>query len=108
MHVSANPWEASTIGLLTLPRLRTTLGTVSVARSWVRGLLGVSGVMLLVPVGLVAAVVLAATISGGGVSSVSQVVDGPAIPSAQLRAGVERIDRGRSRQGGTQLPTVPI
>jgi hypothetical protein len=70
-------------------------------RSWVRALLGASGVTLLVPVGLVLAVTLAATLGGGGFGGLGQLVSGPGLPGAEpVGAGV-----GGASNGG--VPALP-
>lgn len=73
---------------------------MSVARAWLRGLLRASGVTLLVPVGLLAAVAVAATLGGSGLGSVGQLVGGPEVPGAEQRAAAPvRQDE--------ELPAVP-
>lgn len=72
---------------------------MSVVGSWLRGLLRASGVTLLIPIGLLGAVVVAATLGGSGLGSVGQLVGGPEVPGgAQQAARTERSD---------DLPAVP-
>jgi len=60
--------------------------------------IGASGVTLLVPVGLLVAVLVAATVGGSGLGSVGQLIGGPEVPGA---IG----DAPASPDGA--LPTVP-
>lgn len=76
--------------------MRRTLQDVSVVRSWLRALLSASGITLLVPVGLVAAVAVAATVGGSGLGSVGQLLGGPEVPNGDARAAAR-----------DDLPTVP-
>lgn len=69
-------------------------------RSWVRALLGASGVTLLVPAGLVLAVALAATLGGGGFGGLGQLVNGPALPGESTTA----TDNGGVQAGVPALP----
>jgi hypothetical protein len=55
---------------------------VGIVRSWLRGVLGASGVTLLVPAGLLVAVVVAAAVGGSGLGSVGQLIGGPEVPGA--------------------------
>lgn len=57
-------------------------------RTWIRALLGAYGVTLLVPAGLLLAVVLGATIGGGGLGGLGQLVSGPGLPNAQASVGL--------------------
>jgi hypothetical protein len=57
-------------------------------RTWVRALLGASGVTLLVPAGLLLAVALAATLGGAGLGGLGQLVSGPVLPGSEASAGL--------------------
>ncbi len=74
---------------------------MNVVRSWLRGLLGASGVTLLVPAGLLAAVAVAATVGGSGLGSVGQLLGGPEVPG-----GLEAALHAQAN-AGDDLPTVP-
>jgi hypothetical protein len=73
---------------------------MSIVRSWLRGLLSASGVTLLVPVGLIAAVAVAATIGGSGLGSVGQLIGGPGVPGDAQQQAAAASDKA--------LPTVPL
>lgn len=67
-------------------------------RSWGAALLGASGVALLVPLGLLLVVLVAAGVSGTtGFGKLGQVTAGPALPGGG----------GLSVRDGARLPTVP-
>jgi hypothetical protein len=71
---------------------------VGIVRSWLRGVLGASGVTLLVPLGLLTAVLVAATVGGNGLGSVGQLIGGPEVPGARP---------GEPQPGERSLPPVP-
>ncbi|WP_372791660.1 hypothetical protein [Paraconexibacter sp.] len=71
-------------------------------RAWIRGLLSAAGVAVLVPLGLIVAVVLAATISGGGIGGLGQIVGGPALPGSDPVA-----DALSSASRAGRVPAVP-
>src|SRR4051812_23864564 len=54
-----------------------------VVRTWLRQALGASGVALLVPAAVAAALVLTAALGGGGFGALGQVVSGPTVPAAE-------------------------
>jgi hypothetical protein len=54
-----------------------------VVQSWIRQALRASGVAILVPAAIVAAVALSVIGGGGGASSLRQVLTGPAVPPAE-------------------------
>src|SRR5688500_10824879 len=64
---------------------------VGIVRSWLRGILGASGVTLLVPLGLLAAVLVATTVGGSGLGAVGQLIGGPEVPG--VRAEVPSRER---------------
>ncbi|HEX6388484.1 MAG TPA: hypothetical protein VFZ89_03530 [Solirubrobacteraceae bacterium] len=70
---------------------------MGIFRSWIRGVLGASGVTLLVPLGLLAAVLVATTVGGSGLGSVGQLIGGPEVPGA----------RAEVHPGERALPSVP-
>jgi hypothetical protein len=83
-----------------------------VVRSWIRQALRASGVAILVPAAVVAAIALSVVGGGGSVGSLGEVLDGPAVPPAEAatRAPQPRRDerprarrRGLSPQSGSGL-----
>ncbi len=70
---------------------------MGIVRSWIRGIIGASGVTLLVPLGLLAAVLVATTVGGSGLGSVGQLIGGPGVPGV----------RAQVPSGERALPTVP-
>jgi len=79
---------------------------VSLARAWRRALLGASGVGLLVPLALVAALTVTATIGGPtGLGALEQVFGGPAVPLASRPDAPQTAD---TRRGDPRdFPVVP-
>ena len=72
--------------------------SVGIVSSWLRALIGASGVTLLVPAGLLAAVLVAATVGGSGLGSVGQLIGGPEVPGVSESAP----------ESANTLPTVPV
>lgn len=75
---------------------------MSLVRSWRAAVLRASGAVLLVPVGLLLAVALAASLTGlGGIGSIGQLVAGPGLPPASVAEA-----RG-GNGAGDELSAVP-
>lgn len=73
-----------------------------VVRSWLRTLVGAGGTALVVPVGLVLAVLLAAAVGGSSVSGLSQLLGGPQAPGVGASAtGTATIARAE------EVPAIP-
>jgi hypothetical protein len=76
-------------------------------RTWLRGLLGAWGATLLVPVGLVLAVAVAATVGGTGLGEIGQVFRGPALPSGQVVAQRVPGELGGGEGTTSTVPSIP-
>lgn len=77
---------------------------MGLTRAWLRGLLGATGAVIIVPLGLVLAVALAASVGGGGVGGLGQLAAGPTLPGADPVARALG-PSGPSAPGG--VPAVP-
>jgi hypothetical protein len=78
---------------------------MSLVRSWRAAVLRASGAVLLVPVGLLLAVGIAASLTGlGGIGSIGQLVAGPGLPPASVAEARSGAGTGDELSG---LPTVP-
>jgi hypothetical protein len=82
-----------------------------VVQSWIRQALRASGVAILVPAAVVAAIALSVVGGGGGVGSLGQVLAGPAVPPAeaatQPASQPRRDERPRTRAGAVAARAVP-
>jgi hypothetical protein len=85
-----------------------------VVRSWIRQALRASGVAILVPAAIAAAVALSVVGGGGSVGSLGQVIAGPAVPPAEAatRVATPRRDehvrrRGKRGQSPQSAPAQP-
>jgi hypothetical protein len=77
---------------------------MSLVRSWRAAVLRASGAVLLVPVGLLLAVALAASLTGvGGIGSIGQLVAGPGLPPA----AVAEAGSGTGAGADDELSAVP-
>jgi hypothetical protein len=99
-----------------------------VVHAWIRQALRASGVAILVPAAVVAAVALSVVGGGGSVGSLGEVLGGPAVPPAEAatqavqprrderrRAGLGGLSpqsgsglRGPAPQSGRRSPVVPL
>ena len=75
-----------------------------VVRSWIRQALRASGVAILVPAAIAAAIALSVVGGGGGIGSLDDVLNGPAVPpdeaTAVPAARPQRDERPRTRAVG--------
>jgi hypothetical protein len=87
-----------------------------VVRSWIRQALRASGVAILVPAAVVAAIALSVVGGGGGVGSLGDVLNGPAVPPAEAAAQPaaqprrDETPRARAAAAGSPIaapPTAP-
>jgi len=69
-----------------------------VVRSWIRQALRASGVAIIVPAAIAAAIALSVVGGGGGIGSLDDVLNGPAVPPAEAAAArPQRDERPRTR-----------
>jgi hypothetical protein len=70
--------------------------------TWLRGVLGAGGTVLVVPLGLVLAVVLAATLGGSSTQGLRQLLAGPQVPGVATAGGVPLAVSERD------VPAIPV